>query len=140
MSNILKFPVGDIYYITGNTDKCEPSIVGVKCKDISIQLSCDLHNVLLGDVEIKREELIAFIVATNIHDDFADIQVKMTEETTMYAVSEIDGNGCIEEIDVFDNIDKARELKFALDDSVSFGERKTQHVILAHKCVCGYRI
>jgi len=70
MSNVIDFPVEDITYITGNTDKCEPNIVGVKCKDISIQLSCDLHNVLLGDIEIKRDELIAFILATDIYHDF----------------------------------------------------------------------
>ena len=72
MSNVIDFPVEDINYITGDVDKCEPTIVGVKCKDISIQLSCDLHNVLLGDVEIKREELIAFVLATGIHHDFAE--------------------------------------------------------------------
>ena len=70
MNNIIDFPVEDISYITGNADKREPTIVGVKCKNISIQLSCDLHNVLLGDVEIKREELIAFVLATDIHHDF----------------------------------------------------------------------
>ncbi len=70
MNNIIDFPVEDINYITGDTDKCELTIVGVKCKDISIQLSCDLHNVLLGDVEIKREELIAFVLATDIHHAF----------------------------------------------------------------------
>ncbi len=66
--NIIEFPAEDITYITGNYN--EPDIVGVKCKNISIQLSCDLHNVLLGDIEIKREELIAFVLATGIHHDF----------------------------------------------------------------------
>ena len=70
MNNIIQFPRDDIRYITGNMDKGEPSIVGVKCKGISIQLSCDLHNVLVGDVKIKRDELIAFILATDIHKDF----------------------------------------------------------------------
>ncbi len=68
MANIINFPVEDITYIKGNHN--EPDIVGVKCKDISIQLSCDLHNVLLGDIEIKRDELIAFVLATVIHHDF----------------------------------------------------------------------
>ncbi len=70
MSNIIEFPAEDITYITGNTDKGEPNIVGVKCKGISIQLSCDLYNVLLGDIEIKREELIAFILVSGISHDF----------------------------------------------------------------------
>lgn len=70
MNNVIDFPVEDVIYITGDTDKGEPDIVGVKCKDISIQLSCDLHNILLGDIEIKREELIAFVLATDIHHDF----------------------------------------------------------------------
>ena len=68
MSNIIEFPVKDITYITGKDN--EPDIVGVRCENISIQLSCDLHNVLLGDVEIKREELIAFILGTGICHDF----------------------------------------------------------------------
>ena len=66
MTNVIEFPVEDIEYITGNQDKGEPAIVGVKCKNISIQLSGDLHNVLLGDIEIKREELLAFVLATGI--------------------------------------------------------------------------
>ena len=70
MNNVIDFPVDDFSYITGNKDKGEPDIVGVQCKNISIQLSCDLHNVLLGDIEIKRDELIAFVLATNIHHDF----------------------------------------------------------------------
>tara|TARA_R110000868_G_scaffold210375_1_gene460359 strand:+ start:1677 stop:1904 length:228 start_codon:yes stop_codon:yes gene_type:complete len=70
LSNILEFPKKDVQYIKGNKDKGEPAIVGVCCEGISIQLSCDLHNVLLGDVEIKREELVAFILATDIHHDF----------------------------------------------------------------------
>ena len=76
--NILHLPIKDIdhikakdiRYITGNTDRGEPTIVGVRCEDISIQLSVDLYNVLLGDIEVKREELIAFIIATDIHNDF----------------------------------------------------------------------
>jgi hypothetical protein len=68
MNNIIDFPVDDVTYITGKHN--EPDIVGVRCKNISIQLSVDLHNVLLGDVEIKREELIAFVLATGIHEDF----------------------------------------------------------------------
>jgi hypothetical protein len=64
MSNVIELPVDDINYITGRDG--EPSIVGVKCKNISIQLSVDLHNVLLGGIEIKREELIAFVLATGI--------------------------------------------------------------------------
>jgi len=64
MSNVIEFPVDDFDYITGSD--CEPSIVGVKCKNISIQLAPDLHNVMLGDIQIKREELIAFILATGI--------------------------------------------------------------------------
>lgn len=75
MSNIIDnidFTKGnDINYITGQHN--EPAIVGVRCKDISIQLSVDLHNVLLGDIEIKREELIAFILATGIHYDFKEV-------------------------------------------------------------------
>lgn len=70
MNNVIDFPIEDINYITGNLDKGEPTVVGVKCKNISIQLSCDLHNVLLGDIEIKRDELIAFVLATDIHHDF----------------------------------------------------------------------
>jgi hypothetical protein len=66
MSNIIDYidftKGNDITYITGQHN--EPNIVGVRCKNISIQLSVDLHNVLLGDVEIKREELIAFILST----------------------------------------------------------------------------
>lgn len=68
MTNIIEFPIDDIEYITGKHN--EPTIVGVKCKNISIQLSCDLHNVLLGDIEIKREELIAFVLGTGICYDF----------------------------------------------------------------------
>ena len=68
MNNIIDFPVDDFHYITGSD--CEPAIVGVKCKDISIQLAPDLHDVLLGDVWIKREELIAFVLAVGICDDF----------------------------------------------------------------------
>ena len=140
MSNIIEFPIEDIIYITGNTDKCEPPIVGVKCKGISIQLSCDLHNVLLGDIEVKREELIAFILATGIHHDFTDIKDETTQETIMYAVSEIDENGRIEEIKMFDNIKKARELKAALDDSLSFSKSKLKHEIFAHEYKYGYRV
>ncbi len=70
MNNVTDFPSEDINYITGRDG--EPTIVGVICKDISIQLSCDLHNILLGDIEIKREELIAFILGVGIHYDFAD--------------------------------------------------------------------
>lgn len=65
-SNVIEFPVEDIEYITGNKDKGEPKVVGVKCENISIQLSGDLHNVLLGDIEIKREELLAFVLAVGI--------------------------------------------------------------------------
>ena len=68
MTNIIEFPVEDITYITGREG--EPTIVGVQCKNTSIQLSVDNHNVLLGDIEIKREELIAFILATGICYDF----------------------------------------------------------------------
>lgn len=71
MGNVINFPVEDVIYITGNKEKGEPDIVGVKCKNISIQLSVDNHNVLLGDIEIKREELIAFILGTGICYDFA---------------------------------------------------------------------
>ena len=67
MNNIIDFPVDDFSYITGSYN--EPDIVGVKCENISIQLAVDLHNVMLGDVEIKREELIAFILATGIYED-----------------------------------------------------------------------
>ena len=140
MSNILNFPADEIHYITGNASKGEPPIVGVKCKGISMQFNCDLHNILLGDVEIKREELIAFIVATNIDTDFIEGRIKTDEDVTMYAVSEIDNQGRIEEIKVFDNINEAHELKMALDDSSSFSATKVQHQILAHKYVCGYRV
>jgi len=68
MTNVIPFPVEDITYITGGDG--EPDIVGVQCKNISIQLSVDNHNVLLGDIEIKREELIAFILGTGICWDF----------------------------------------------------------------------
>ena len=64
MNNIVDFPSDDFDYITGSFN--EPDIVGVKCENISIQLAVDLHNVMLGDVEIKREELVAFILATGI--------------------------------------------------------------------------
>jgi len=67
MNNIIDFPVDDFSYITGSYN--EPDIVGVKCENISIKLAVDLHNVMLGDVEIKREELIAFILATGIYED-----------------------------------------------------------------------
>ena len=70
MSNVIDFPVEDIIYITGNKEKGEPDIVGVQCKNISIQLSVDNHNILLGDIEIKREELIAFILGTGVCYDF----------------------------------------------------------------------
>ena len=68
MDNIVDFPSDDFDYITGSFN--EPDIVGVRCENISIQLAVDLHNVMLGDIEIKREELIAFIIATDIHNDF----------------------------------------------------------------------
>lgn len=69
MTNVLEFPMlDDIEYITGREG--EPPIVGIKCKGISIQLSVDNHNVLLGDIEIKREELIEFVLATGICYDF----------------------------------------------------------------------
>lgn len=68
MSNIINFPVDDFHYITGSD--CEPHIVGVQCKNISIQLGPNLHDVMLGDIEIKRDELIAFILATGICHDF----------------------------------------------------------------------
>tara|TARA_R110000764_G_scaffold132941_1_gene220841 strand:- start:835 stop:1188 length:354 start_codon:yes stop_codon:yes gene_type:complete len=56
-------------YILGDHNKNEPELVGVKCENISIQLSPNLNDVLLGDIEIKREELIAFMLATGIYDD-----------------------------------------------------------------------
>ncbi len=64
MENIIQFPLDDIEYITGG--KGEPAIVGIKTKDISIQLSENLHDILLGDVKIKREELIAFALSVNL--------------------------------------------------------------------------
>ena len=67
MNNIIDFPVDDFSYITGSYN--EPHIVGVKCENISIQLAVDLHNVMFGDVEIKREEFTAFIIATGIYED-----------------------------------------------------------------------
>lgn len=138
MSNILDFPINDIQYITGNADRGEPSIVGVRCKDISIQLSCDLHNILLGDIEIKREELIAFVLGTGIHHDLVGGEANV--KSIMYTVSEIDGDGFTEEIETFECIEKAYELKLALNDSASFNRRKAQYEILAHKYICGYRV
>lgn len=70
MGNIINFPTEDVVYITGDQEKGEPHIVGVECKSISIQLSVDNYNVLLGDIEIKREELIAFVLSTGICYDF----------------------------------------------------------------------
>ncbi len=78
LSNVIPFPVEDVIYITGDKDKGEPDIVGVQCKNISIQLSVDNHNILLGDVEIKREELIAFILGTGI---CWDLGMKFKEDT-----------------------------------------------------------
>ena len=70
MDNVIGFPVEDITYITGDLDKGEPTIVGVKTGFGSIELAPDLHDIIVDGNWIKREELIAFILATNIHHDF----------------------------------------------------------------------
>ena len=64
----------------------------------------------------------------------------MNKEYITFTVSEIDADGFIEEIETFNCIEKAYELKLALDDSASFNRRKAQYEILAHKCICGYRV
>ena len=63
MSNILDFPINEVQYITGNKSKGEPKIVGVMCGDVSLQLSSDLKSVMVGDIKIKMNELIAFALA-----------------------------------------------------------------------------
>jgi len=67
MSNILEFPVKDITYITGKYN--EPDVVGVQGENISMQFGPDLHNFMLGDSIVSREELIAFVLVTGLYDD-----------------------------------------------------------------------
>lgn len=67
MSNILEFPVKDITYITGKYN--EPDIVGVQGENISMQLGPDLHDFMIGDSTVTREELIAFVLVTGLYDD-----------------------------------------------------------------------
>ncbi len=72
MSNILNFPINDVQYITGNKDNGEPMIVGVKCKEISLQLSQDLKGVMLGDVIITMNEFLAFTLAVTDLQPYQD--------------------------------------------------------------------
>ena len=67
MGNILEFPAKDISYITGREG--EPKIVGVQGENISMQFSDDLHNFIIGDSLVSREELIAFVLVTGVFDD-----------------------------------------------------------------------
>lgn len=71
MSNnvISLFPEKDFSYIME-----ESKIVGIQCENISIQLTPDLHNIMLGDIEIKREEFLAFILATGIDCEIEEIK------------------------------------------------------------------
>lgn len=72
MSNVIEFKnKDDIEYITG--DYNEPDIVGIKTPSCSIQYAPDLHGVLVGDYWIKRDHLIAFILATDIWHDIDKI-------------------------------------------------------------------
>lgn len=72
MSNILNFPINDVQYITGDKDNGEPLIVGVKCKDINLQLAEDLKGVMLGDVRISMNELLAFVLAVTDLQPYQD--------------------------------------------------------------------
>jgi hypothetical protein len=72
VSNILNFPINDVNYITGNKDKGEPLIVGVKCKDISLQLDSDLKGVMVGDIRISMNELLAFTLAVTDLQPYQD--------------------------------------------------------------------
>lgn len=75
MSNILEFKKpDDLEYITGQYN--EPDIVGVKLKDISLQFGPDLHNFLIGDIEVSRDNMIAFIMITGLWCDIKDILKK----------------------------------------------------------------
>ena len=69
MTNVIDFPSDDFSYITEKKENGSIQIVGVECKDISILLADDMENIMLGDFEIRREELIAFIYACGIWED-----------------------------------------------------------------------
>ena len=72
MGNVINlFGDDELSYITGGYN--EPDIVGVKTPSCSIQYAPDLHGVLVGDFWIKREHLIAFIMATDICHDIEKI-------------------------------------------------------------------
>jgi len=68
MGNILKFPEPqDFNYITGSHN--EPEIVGVRGKNISMQLAPNLHDFIIGDSRVTREELIALVLISGVYDD-----------------------------------------------------------------------
>jgi len=68
MSNIISFPEPkDFSYIAG--DHNEPEIVGVQGARISMQFAPNLHDFLMGDSWVTREELIALVLVTGLYDD-----------------------------------------------------------------------
>ncbi len=68
MGKLLKFPEPkDFSYITGGHN--EPDIVGVQGANISMQFAPNLHNFMIGDAMVTREELIAFVLVTGVYDD-----------------------------------------------------------------------
>ena len=70
--NILDFKQpDDLEYITGSYN--EPDIVGVRLNGIPMQFGPDLHNFMIGDVNVKRDDLIAFIMVTGLWCDIKDI-------------------------------------------------------------------
>ena len=71
MNNILKFPEPkDFSYITGSHS--EPDIVGVQGNKISMQFAPNLHDFLMGDSLVTREELIALVLVTGLYDDIKE--------------------------------------------------------------------
>ena len=68
VGNILDFPEPkDFSYITGAHN--EPEIVGVQGDKISMQFAPNLHDFMMGDSWVTREELIALVLVTGLYDD-----------------------------------------------------------------------
>ena len=72
MSNVIDFPkINDFKYITGNTEKGEPDIVGVIGEHTKLEYAPNLSDFIIGDRWVNRDELIALILVTGVYNDIA---------------------------------------------------------------------
>lgn len=74
MGKIIDFPTGSYgsfdYIVNRDSEVLE--IVGVRCDEISIQMTPCGERVMLGSSLVSKDELLAFLLCTGLYDEFKE--------------------------------------------------------------------